>query len=389
MSRILFVSSTSFSTWRGASHRMRHDLEALVALGHAVDLLAPPGNAAPEIRGVRHLTVHRLPYCQALPPGPSLRRFVTDAFMVAKAVAACNRNLYTLMHGIDDGGVVAGLAGRLTKTPWVFERTGDFAPGRPHGASRLWHALHRLLERRALRHASAVISNDSGMIEILNRMNCSSRACVIPDIPAIDEQISPAARNHAMARYRTAPDQKLITCVGSYTRFQGLDLFFNAMPHVLSGYPNARFVVVGGNAAEIRRMNVALDRAGIADMVCFPGRIETTELAALLSVSDVLVSPRRAGVTAPIKVLDYLKSGTPIVAADTPANRAILSAENAVITPPTPAEFAEGILRLCNDPHLGAELARHGRRTLQQEQRSPQAFRQMLSHCYAYVLSTA
>lgn len=59
-----------------------------------------------------------------------------------------------------------------------------------------------------------------------------------------------------MARYRTAPDQKLITCVGSYA-FPGLDLFFNAMPHVLSGYPNARFVVVGGNAAEIRRRRCA------------------------------------------------------------------------------------------------------------------------------------
>ncbi len=86
--------------------------------------------------------------------------------------------------------------------------------------------------------------------------------------------------------------------------------------------------------------------AGIDESVCFPGRIGTEELAALLSISDVLISPRRAGTTAPIKVLDYLKSGTPIVAADTPANRAILSAENAVITRLIPAEFAAGILRL-------------------------------------------
>ncbi|HRR33140.1 MAG TPA: glycosyltransferase [Kiritimatiellia bacterium] len=157
---------------------------------------------------------------------------------------------------------------------------------------------------------------------------------------------------------------------------------------MLSACPKARFVVVGGDAAEIRRMNEALDRAGIAESVCFPGRIETTELAALLSISDVLVSPRRAGVTAPIKVLDYLKSGTPIVAADTPANRAILSSENAVITRAVPTEFAAGILRLCNNPRLGAELARQGRETLRREQRSPLAFRQALNQCYAYVLST-
>ncbi len=367
---------------------MRHDLEALVELGHTVDLLAPPGEVLSGRPGVRSISAPRLPFCKTLPSGPSLRRFATDVVMVAKAVATCNRHPYALMHGIDDGGIVACIAGRLTQTPWVFERTSDFVAERPCGSRCLWHVLYRVLERRALRHAAAVIGNDPGMIEWLSRIHCRSRACVIPDVPAIDAEILPETRNWAIARYRTACNQKLITCVGSYTRFQGLDLFFNAMPHVLTAFPNVRFVVVGGDAAEIRRMDDALDRAGISESVCFPGRIETAELAALLSISDVLIAPRRAGVTAPIKVLDYLKSGTPIVAADTPANRAILSSENAVITRPDPIEFAKGIIRLCTDPILGAELARHGQHTLLQEQRSPQAFRQALGHCYKYVHST-
>jgi len=388
MPRILFVSSTPFVPWRGASHRVRHDLAALVALGHTVDLLTPPGSAVPEMPGVQSLSTPHLPFCRNLPPGPSLRRFATDVVMAAKAVAACNRHAYTLMHGIDDGGVVAGIAGRLTKTPWVFERTGDFVPDRSRGLNPFWHTLHRFLERRALRRAAAVIGNDTGMIELFSRLNCRSRACVIPDIPAIDEEISPSVHNLAMARYRTERNQKLVTCVGSYSRFQGLDLFFNAMPHVLAARPNVRFVVVGGDAAEIRRMTQALNRAGIDESVCFPGRIGTEELAALLSISDVLISPRRAGTTAPIKVLDYLKSGTPIVAADTPANRAILSAENAVITRPIPTEFAAGILRLCDSPRLGAELSRRGRETLRRERRSPQDFQQALAQCYDYVLST-
>ena len=115
MPRILFVSSTPFVPWRGASHRVRHDLAALVALGHTVDLLTPPGSAVPEMPGVQSLSTPHLPFCRNLPPGPSLRRFATDVVMAAKAVAACNRHAYTLMHGIDDGGVVAGIAGRLTK----------------------------------------------------------------------------------------------------------------------------------------------------------------------------------------------------------------------------------------------------------------------------------
>jgi len=206
---------------------VRHDLAALVALEHTVDFLVPPGSAALDIPpGVRSISTPNLPFCRNLPPGPSLRRFATDVVMAAKAVAACNRHAYALMHGIDDGGIVTSIAGRLTKTPWVYERTGDFVSERSRGLKRFWQAFHRLLERRALRQASAVIGNDTGMIKLFSRLNCRSRACVIPDIPAIDEEVAPAARHLAMARYRTAPDSKLITCVGSYTRFQGLDLFF-------------------------------------------------------------------------------------------------------------------------------------------------------------------
>jgi glycosyltransferase involved in cell wall biosynthesis len=167
-----------------------------------------------------------------------------------------------------------------------------------------------------------------------------------------------------------------------------LDLFFNALPHVLAAAPQTRFVVVGGDAAEILRMRAALAQAGIDQNVAFPGRLPPSELAALLAISDVLVSPRRAGVTAPIKVLDYLHSGTPIVAVDTPANRAVLSPKNALITRPTPEALAGGILKLCSAPGLCAELGLHGQSTLKHENRTPHAFRSALRRCYDYVLAT-
>ena len=388
MSRILFITSKPYFPWEGACHRIRHDLEALVALGYEVDLLAAPVGQPPRVPGVNLLPVPRVPWCSSLPEGPSVRRFVLNTLLLCKAVFLSGHRPYTLIHGMDDGGVVAWLAGRLTKTPCVFERNADLGHDRVKGPRRLWLGLYRSLERRALRKSDAVIGNDSSVIGLLSRLGRRSRACVIPDIPAVTEEVTLPARNLAQARYRTASGQKLVTCVGSYTRFQGLDLLFNAMPRVLAALPQTRFVVVGGDGDEIRRMGCALAKAGIAQSVAFPGRIPPGELAALLAVSDVLVSPRRAGVTAPIKVLDYLHSGTPVAAADTPANRAILSPDNAVIARPVPEALADGIIRLCTSPSLGAELGQRGRETLIRENRTPEAFRQALRRCYEYVLST-
>jgi glycosyltransferase involved in cell wall biosynthesis len=388
MRRILFITSKPYYPWKGACHRIRHNLEALVALDHAVELLTVPVGQAPQVPGVATFFVPRIPFCNSLPDGPSIRRLALDTLMLFKAVYLAGRAPYTLIHGIDDCGVIAWLAGRLTKTPCVFECRTDPSHERVQGPRRLWLGFYRFLERSALKNADAVIGSDVSVISLLARFGRRSRACVIPDIPAVTDEIPVPARNLAQARFRTASGQKLITCVGSNARFQGLDLFFNALPRVLAAAPQTRFVVVGGSQTEILRMREALAKAGIDQSVAFPGRLPSSELAALLAVSDVLVSPRRAGATAPIKVLDYLHSGTPIVAADTPANRAVLSPDNALITRPTPEGLASGILKLCNAPSLGAELGLRGRATLSQENRTPEAFRHALRHCYDYVLAT-
>jgi len=389
MSRILFITSMPYYPWEGACHRTRHILEALVALDHSVDLLTVPAGTPPPIAGVNVLVVPRIPFCERLPEGPSVRRFILDTLILFKAVYLASRKPYALIHGIDDGGIIAWLTGRLTKTPCVFERHTAHVEACTKGTRRLFLSFYRLLERRALKNAEAVIGNDNSVIDMLTLFNRRSRACVIPDIPAITEVAPLPARNLAQARYRTQPEQKLVTCVGSFTCFQGLDLFFNALPRVLNAAPLTRFVVVGGDDAEISKMRNALAKAGIDHAVTFPGRVPPGELAALLSISDVLVSPRRAGLTAPIKVLDYLHSGTPIVAADTPANRAVLSSDNSILTRPAPEALAEGILKLCRAPHIALELGQQGRNTLQRENRTPEAFRAALSRCYAYVLTAS
>ncbi len=388
MRRILFITSKPYFPWEGACHRTRHSLEALAELGYEVDLLTLPIGKPPHANGVRPLFVPRVPFCRSLPDGPSVRRFALDTLMLFKAVFLAGRTPYALIHGIDDCGVIAWLAGRLTKTPAVFERHTFAEPGRVKGPRRLWLGFYRVLERRALKKAAAVIGNGPSVVDLLSSLGCRSRACVIPDIPAVTEEVSLPARNLALARYKTSAGQKLVTCVGSHTRFEGLDLFIDAIPNVLRELPDTRFVVVGGDAAEISRMRAELAQKGAEQAVAFPGRIPPGELAALLSVSDVLVSPRRAGSTAPIKVLDYLRSGAPIVAVDAPANRAVLSPENALLTRPDPAELAAGILRICQSPRLGDELGSRGKEALQRENHTPEAFRTALHRCYEYVLAT-
>lgn len=386
MSRILFITAKNYLPWEGACYRVTHMLEALVALGYEVDLLSLAINPPPPISGVGLVTVRPLPLCSSLPDGPSVRRAIMDLLMLSRAMLLSGRNRYDFIHGVDDGGVVAAMAGRLTQTPFIFENDTSLCSAQTRSPSRrlcLWFS--RFFENYALKTADAVIGSDTDIVAALARFGRHSRACVIPDIPSLPESVPTPALNLSRVRFRPAATHKLITCVGSGNRFKDEDMLFNAIPQILSAIPQARFVVVGGTEKGIQQMRKAFGKAGLLDAVTFTGRMPCTELAALLAISDVLVSTRRKGKSAPIKVLDYLYSGTPIVAADTPANRSMLSPDNALIVKPTPAALAEGIIRICRSPALGAGLSQNGRDTLRRENRTADAFRQALHRCYAYV----
>ncbi|MBR4170454.1 MAG: glycosyltransferase family 4 protein [Kiritimatiellae bacterium] len=383
MSRILFITTTPDTPWVGSCQRVRQTIDALLAAGNSVDLLCVHSRQMLSHPALTVRYASRMSLFQNLPEGPSFRRGILDIILLVKALLLAGNGGYDLIHGVNDSGVVAYLVSRIHQIPYVIDRVSDYDWNQR--TSFLGGRIRRFFERKALLKADAVIGNSTSVISLLSSIGRRSRACVIPDIPALDPDIPEAELKVAQERYHST-SAPLITCVGSFDKFHGLDIFFNAMPHVLNELPNAKFAVVGGSRNEVVKLSKALKRAGILAAVSFPGRLPPAELAALLQVSDVLVSPRREGSTAPIKVLDYLAANRPIVAVDTPANRSILSPDNAVITPMTPEGLAEGILRLCHFPGLGTSLSRKCTPTLQRESRTPKAFRQALRHCYDYVI---
>jgi glycosyltransferase involved in cell wall biosynthesis len=384
MDRVLFIDARAQYPWRGPCLRVGHDVDALTRLGYEVDLLTLPVGLLPAVPGVRTLTIPRLPFCRNLPEGPSIRKFLLDLLLLTRAVALALRNRYAVVHGVDDAGILAWLAGRLSRTAVVFEQHDDRFRGRLRWWRRPAASIYWAAERFVLRRADAVIAIDPGITADLRAVGREGRACLIADIPALLEPVDPDARAAAHARLIARADQILVTYTGSLARFQGLDLLFNAMPHVLQGDARVRFVIVGGNPVEIERQRQVLLQAGLEAAVTFLGRIPAHELAAVLAASDILVAPRLSGNCPPMKVLDYLQSGAAIVATDCDANRAVLTTEVAVLTPPRAEALADGILRLSRDPARRAELGRRGQELIRSSY-SFEIFQDSLRRCYEYV----
>jgi len=181
-------------------------------------------------------------------------------------------------------------------------------------------------------------------------------------------------------------DEVLIAFVGSFAVYQGVDLMFEAIPDVVVRHPEARFVIIGGSADEIFERKKWLNERKVEKSVTFLGKVHPDELPDYLSASDILLSPRLAGVNTPLKLLDYLKAGRAIVATDTESNRLILDEKTAVIVKAEPSAFADGICRLVADENLRIRLGENGRKLITERYNFGE-FKKRLGICYEEVLN--
>jgi glycosyltransferase involved in cell wall biosynthesis len=103
----------------------------------------------------------------------------------------------------------------------------------------------------------------------------------------------------------------------------------------------------------------------VADYVTFAGRIDDAKLFAMLSTADVCVNPDRVTAMNDIstmnKIMEYMALSKPIVQFDVKEGR--VSAQSASLYAKTndPADFAEKILELIDDPERRLLMGEGGR----------------------------
>jgi glycosyltransferase involved in cell wall biosynthesis len=86
---------------------------------------------------------------------------------------------------------------------------------------------------------------------------------------------------------------------------------------------DVRFLFVGDGPARAGVMARA-EALGMADRVQFTGMLPIDEVPACLAVFDIAVIPKAAAHASPMKLIEYMAMGHPIVAPDLPSIKAAL-----------------------------------------------------------------
>ena len=320
--------------------------------GHEVDVITYPLGTADDYPGV---TVHRcppVPMVRSVGIGFSPAKLLLDISLMRCASRLARKRRFDCIHGVEEGSLIGGIISRRHGIPLIYDMDSVLSYEISQSRLRMVPGVRlvcRAAERWAIRSASVIITISAQMADFTREINPQAHVAVIPDVPvSSDEATSPESIYDFLAP-RCVDGGCLVLYAGSFARYQGLDLLIGAMRRVVAERPDVTLALIGGNEKEIAQIRRMAESAGLKANVQFIGKRPPGEIPHFLAAADVLVSPRSRGMNPPAKVATYMNSGTPVVATDIPAHRAILSPDTAFVTPPTPEGLAEGILSALSD----------------------------------------
>ena len=180
-----------------------------------------------------------------------------------------------------------------------------------------------------------------------------SRFCNPRKIAAVREQLN------------VRPEEQLIVYIGSLGLLNHpVDLLLDAFKLVAKEIADVRLMLIGGGEDYDRIIQLA-HSLGIAERTIFLGRVTPEEVPSLLELATVSVDPVKDDLVArarsPLKIMESLTMGIPVVTGDVGDRRDILmdGVLGVLVKPGSSQALADGLLKLLQDQHTLIQMRKN------------------------------
>lgn len=267
--------------------------------------------------------------------------------------------------------------------------TGHFTAGDP--SYRAW----KRKERKALRRADAVICIcETLRDEVVAGGVDPDRVFVVPNAVDLDRlrPATPGREPGEVAALRRRLRGTVLGYVGSVRKMEGVDELAHAVAELVRRGREVSLLVVGGG--EVEELQAVVDGLGIGPQAVLTGAVPHAVVAHYYGLIDLFVisrpDTRVARLVTPLKPLEAMALGRPLIVPDLPALREIVRPEETglVYRPGDAAHLADVAERLIDDPRLAERLAAAARRWVETE-RTWEAVLAPVEQVYATARSVA
>ncbi|MBI3162682.1 MAG: glycosyltransferase family 4 protein [Chloroflexi bacterium] len=358
MTKILYTAFDIVPSPKGASTHILHNIRGLVNRNFDVHLLTPNDGLLPAEDSIEGARVTRI--TQDLS-----QNFLARAVHFGQAVAAhlALHSGYDIVHyrNIWDGLFIAQNKSKLGyKT--LFEVNGlpsiELKYHYPGIDSEL---LAKIKEQEiaTLHLSDAIICPSNVTRDYIASLGLNRKlVTVIPNgVSASDFSPSPLPPREGRV--------PVLLYIGTLADWQGLDIVIKALPKILEQTPIQLRIVGRGRSRQRKILSKQIRKLGVEGSVLVQPAIPHHEIPALIAESDICVAPlglNDRNVTqgaCPIKVLEYMAAGRPLLAPNMPIVRELVreDMDALLFSPNDPDDLARQAIMLLNDFELSKRLA--------------------------------
>jgi glycosyltransferase involved in cell wall biosynthesis len=366
MPRVLYVAFDVVPSPKGASTHITHFTRGLVGAGYELHLFTAGDGVLPARGEYEGAAITRVPFVAS---EHFLGRAIQFAEAAAAHVAAARPPDVVHFRSVWGGLALAQCKDRYGyKT--LFEANGlpgielkyhypalrEAAPG-----SATADLLAKIREQEL---AALALSDHVVCPSDVTRAYLGSLGVARQRVTVIPNGVSPG--EFAPTPLPPLDDREpVLMYIGTLADWQGLELLIAALPHVLAQRP-ARVRIIGrGRGRQRKALLKQIRKLGLEARVSVEPAVPHHAVPALLAEADVCVAPlalNDRNVTqgcCPIKVLECMAAGRPLVAANLPVVRELAreDVDAALFSPSEPADLARQVLRVLGDRALAERLA--------------------------------
>ena len=165
-------------------------------------------------------------------------------------------------------------------------------------------------------------------------------------------------------------EDKRILIFSGRTGSRGLNYLIKALPSIVKQEPVARVLIIG-RATEKSRLLELSEHIGVDNFIIFVNEVSHDSMPGYISLADIAIGPLTTlpitiG-TLPIKVLEYMACGKPVVACYNGFSRDLIrdGHNGTLITPGNVKELSSAIVSLLKDDNLAKYIGMNARKRIE------------------------
>ena len=365
--KVAVVAACPFPVNYGSPGAIRELTAALSEMGIDVHIVTYPHG---EDLSVGKAQFHRVATNRRYRPpaaGPSGEKLYFDFLMLGEVCKTVWREKIDIIHAHNYEGALIGLFGKFaTRTPMIYQAvclmTDELASYRFIRPAFLAKWLGGILDWFVPIFPDHTIAVTQELYDFLAKRGVPQRK-----LSMITSGTDPGMFDHPDAdRFRKKYDLGSLPVVmytGITNHFQRIDYLLRAFSVVLKQVPSAILMIVNPieDEPDIANHKALAQELGIANNVRFVRPHTLAELPDYLAMATVTVAPRPECPGHPIKLLNYMISGKPIVCFAGGA-KGLTHMQDALIVPDHNWQaMGEAILTFLHDPELAKRLGSSAR----------------------------